>query len=151
MVFETGLSDFHKMVTTVLKMHFPKHKPSKIVYRDYKNFRNEIFRAELDKELSKCDIYNIEYEQFSNTFSDILDKHAPKKSKYIRANQGAFMTKELRKAIMKRSRLRNKFLKEKSEESRQAYSTHRNYCVNLLRKTKKAFFSDMNVKKLSDN
>ena len=36
---ETGLSEFHKMVPTVMKMHFPKWKPRIITYRKY-NFRN---------------------------------------------------------------------------------------------------------------
>ena len=30
---ETGLSDFHKMVVAVMKMHFPKMKPQVISYR----------------------------------------------------------------------------------------------------------------------
>ena len=34
------------------------------------------------------------------------DKEAPFKKKYLRANDGPFMTRELRKAIMKRSRLK---------------------------------------------
>ena len=37
-----------------------------------------MFRAELDQELSKFNIHNIE--QFSNTFVEILDKGAPKNS-----------------------------------------------------------------------
>ena len=32
----TGLSDFHKMVITVLKTTFAKKKPKEIIYRDYK-------------------------------------------------------------------------------------------------------------------
>ena len=40
------------------------------------------------------------------------------KKKYIRANQSNFMTRKLSKAIMKRSKLRNRFLKEKGEVSR---------------------------------
>ena len=39
------------------------------------------------------------------------------KIKYLRANQGKFMTKGLHKAIMKRSRLRNKFLRDRTETS----------------------------------
>ena len=35
--------------------------------------------------------------------------------KYSRANETPFMTKELRKAIMERYRLRDKFLKDKTE------------------------------------
>ena len=32
-VIETGLSDYHKLVTPVMIMHFPKSKPSIITYR----------------------------------------------------------------------------------------------------------------------
>ena len=64
------------------------------------------------------------------------------KKKYIRANQSNFMTGKLSKAIMKRSKLRNRFLKEKSEASRKAYNIQRNYCVNLLKKTKKGIFCE---------
>ena len=39
-----------------------------------------------------------------------------------------FITKELRKAIMNRSRLRNKFLKTRSEESKRRFNRQRNLC-----------------------
>ena len=42
-VIETGLSDYHKLVTTVMKVHFPKSKPSIITYRSYKKFDNKKF------------------------------------------------------------------------------------------------------------
>ena len=92
-VFETGLSDFHKFTTTVLKQYFPKPKPKIVNYRDYRNFRNDEFRAELDNEILKHDINNIEYQHFFNIFIEILNKHAPMKIKYLRANLGKFMTK----------------------------------------------------------
>ena len=38
--FETGLSDFHKLVVTVVKTYFRKMKPKTISYRSYKNFGN---------------------------------------------------------------------------------------------------------------
>ena len=60
-VFGMGLSDFHKLTTTVLKQYFPKPKPKIVNYRDYRNFRNDEFRAELDNEILKHDINNIEY------------------------------------------------------------------------------------------
>ena len=62
------------------------------------------------------------------------------KIKYLRANQGKFMTKGLHKAIMKRSRLRNKFLHDRTETSRKEYKKQRNFCVNLLKKAKKRPF-----------
>ena len=50
------------------------------------------------------------------SFLDILTIRM--KKRYVRVNQSSFMTLNLRKAIMKRSKLRNKFLKERSEISR---------------------------------
>ena len=45
----TGLSDFHKLVLTVLKTS----KPQKITYRDYKNFDSVRFIDELKYVLEK--------------------------------------------------------------------------------------------------
>ena len=52
-VFETGLSDFHKLVVTVLKSTFPKSLPKMITYRSYKNFSNDLFGDDLNSFLSK--------------------------------------------------------------------------------------------------
>ena len=65
-VFETGLSDFNNLTTTVLKQCFPRSKPRIVNYRDCRNFRNKDFRAELDNEKLKHEIYNIEYQHFLN-------------------------------------------------------------------------------------
>ena len=46
-VIETELSDFHKMVTTVMKTTFTKMKPKVIKYRDYKYFCNDTLRESL--------------------------------------------------------------------------------------------------------
>ena len=51
----------------------------------------------------------------------IFNKHAPIRNKYLRANEAPFMTKELHNAIRKRSRYRNKFLKDKSQTNRENY------------------------------
>ena len=59
----------------------------------------------------------------------ILNKHAPLKQKYIRVNDNPFVTKELRKEHMLRSRLRNKYYKDKTDASAFAYKTQRNKCV----------------------
>ena len=67
-VFETGLSEFYKLTTTILKQYFPTPKSKIVNYRDYRNFRNDEFRAELDNEILKHDINNIEYQHFLNIF-----------------------------------------------------------------------------------
>ena len=43
-----GLSDFFKMVITVLKTAFAKLIPKKVIYMDYKIFNRSEFKTELD-------------------------------------------------------------------------------------------------------
>ena len=71
--------------------------------------------------------------------------------KYLHAKEAPFMTKELHNAIMKRSRYKNKFLKDKSQISRENHKIQRKLCKKLLRKTKKSYFESLNTKKLMDN
>ena len=77
-----------------------------------------MFREELSNELFNDDLNNTELSELTETFMFLLDKHAPKKQKYIQANNANFITKSLRKAIMLRSKFRNSFLNEKTEESK---------------------------------
>ena len=147
---ETGISDFHKLVVTVLKT-YQKQRPKIIYYRNYKNFENGNFRQGLKKELLKFNVTNAPLSNFNDIVLSVLDKHAPKKMKYIGSNNCNFMTKELRKAIMNRSKLRNKFLKTRNKESRRRFNRERNFCVSLLRKTKRRFFGKLDHKVVSGN
>ena len=61
------------------------------------------------------------------------------------------MNKLLSRAHMKRTRLRNCYLKKRSEQNRLSYVKQRNYCVSLLRKTKKDYYANLNVKDIVDN
>ena len=61
------------------------------------------------------------------------------------------MNKKLRKEIMKRSRVRNKFLNTKSELDKKAYNKQRNYVVSLGRKEKKEFYGNLNTSVLTEN
>ena len=152
-VIETGLSDFHLMTLAVMRKSFKKLKPRVINYRSYKHFSNEIFRESLLEKLSQQTFVNNEYgfEKFCNITLKTLDKYAPSKAKHARGNQMPFMTKDLSKNIMKISRLRNKYLNNINEENRKLYAQQRNYCVSLLRKTKKVYHENLDERKVSDN
>ena len=52
---------------------------------------------------------------------------------------------------MTRSRLLNKFRQERTILSHVAYKKQRNICVKLLRKIKKDFFNNLDVKCVTDN
>ena len=61
------------------------------------------------------------------------------------------MNKELRKAIMARTRLLNKHRKDNSTLSKIEYNKQRNICVKLLRKSKKDFYNNLNAKSITDS
>ena len=52
---------------------------------------------------------------------------------------------------MKRSRLRNNFLKNRTEDNKTLYAKQRNYCVSLMKKSKKKDFANLNEKDILDN
>ena len=60
------------------------------------------------------------------------------------------MNKLLSRAYMKRGGLQNGFLKNRSEVNRINFIRQRNYCVSLLRKTKKNM-QNLNEKDVADN
>ena len=77
-VIETGPSDHHKMVLTVLKCHFVRFQPTTIQYRDYKYFDPEAFIKDIkDTNLSAIvsllDDPNSVYSDFCAHFKSILD------------------------------------------------------------------------------
>ena len=92
-VIETGLSDFHKMIVAVMKMHFPKMKHRVIRYRKYMNFNNDAFvhtfRKELTRQKKVLDEKGLD--AFSEFCTYVLDKHAPLRKRFIRSNHKPFM------------------------------------------------------------
>ena len=68
---KTGISDFRKLVVTVLKMFYKTQEPKIIQHRNYKTFNEQLFRIELDKELAKIDLNNAELAEFHNKFLSV--------------------------------------------------------------------------------
>ena len=130
-MIEKGLSDFHKMIVAVMKMHFPKMKPQVVSYRKYKDFHNETFLDSLRHELNVQGQFLNEKgpDAFSAIYTEILDNHAPNKKRYMRYNHKPFINNKISKTIMVRSRLKNRFLKNRSEENRKLFCKQRNKYV----------------------
>ena len=76
----TGLSDFHKMVITVLKQTFQRYSPKELVYRDYKNSDRLALKREPEEKLNQ---QINEYKHFEQTFLEVLNTHAPIKRKFL--------------------------------------------------------------------
>ena len=122
--FETGLSDFHFLTVTVLKTSFKKRPPKVIKYRSYKHYSHLCFQIEFSYFLRELNMQDISNDDYVSLFMDVFNRHAPLKTRYVRANDQPFITKMLRKEHMKRSRLRNKYLEDKTEENNKAYKNN---------------------------
>ena len=73
-----------------------------------------------------------------------MNKHAPRKRKWVRGNHKPHINKELRKTIMKRSRLKSKANKTKKSIDTSSFKKQHNYLVNLNKQAKFEYFSSYN-------
>ena len=98
------------MTLTVMRKSFKNVQPRALNYRSSKHFSNAVFRESLLGKLSQQRFVNNDYgfEKVCNITLKTLDKYTPRKAKHATGNQIPFMTKDLSKNIMKRSRLRKK-------------------------------------------
>ena len=55
MSIETGLSDHHYLVFSMMKTNLALEEPKRLVYRNYESFNNDYFEEELS---SKLDLNN---------------------------------------------------------------------------------------------
>ena len=61
------------------------------------------------------------------------------------------MAKELSKAIMRRIKLPNQFLKKRTSEAILKYNKQRNLCVSMLRKAKRNHYENLDLNDINDN
>ena len=146
LVVTTGFSDFHKMTVTVLKTEFVKSDPIQINYRDYKKYNAVNFSEDLWNRLNSDISFSKDYSKFQNVLGEVLNKHAPLKKKYLRANNSPFMTKQLRKMIMNRSRCKNAYFKNKT-----SCKLGKILSVRVTQKVKREYFENLNINFVNEN
>ncbi len=87
---DTEMSDFHNIVCTSTKFHVPQHKSTSFHYRSYKHFDQNSFVndisfipyhvVEIFDDIDDC------YWLWNELTMQIVNKHAPLKSKTIKGN-----------------------------------------------------------------
>ena len=102
--FKAGTSDHHHLFLTSKRSQYIQGNPKIKFYRDYKTFNFESVSNELNEILKSKE--NTNYSLFENIFLQVLNLHAPVRKEIQRFNNNPFMTKQLSKAIMHRSRIR---------------------------------------------
>ena len=95
-----------------------KQKPVKL-YTDTKNFNSKSFDEDLQNILSSTQINT--FNQFKDTSLSVLNIHAPLKTKLLRPNHSQYVTKALRKAIVRRSKLEKIYFKKQTNKSLKVY------------------------------
>ena len=101
-----GISGHRKLIYTFLKSTYAKGKPNRVYYRCFKNFHKELFKKNLSENLKNT---GNSFEVFYDTLTNTLDCYAPLTKKNIFSNHNKIITKNLRKEVMTRSRLCNKY------------------------------------------
>ena len=152
--FVTGISDCHKLIITVLRASFKKLPPKVVVYRNYKDFNEKSFLSDLDRKLIRGNIYKNcqnKYSKLTNIFQEVLNHHAPLKQKKIRGNHTPFMTKELSKAIMNKSKAKNKYIKWPSRENFMNLKRVKNKCNSINKKAKRQYFKNATKEGVMNN
>ena len=145
--FSSGLSDVHNVIACQLKFEIPENKSRWCNYRSFKHFDNDSFNNDLQNTLNLSafqDSGNVHlaYQNFSNTFLDIANKHAPLKKKKVLPKPLPYMNKNLKQEIYKKKMLFNKFQKCRSSRNWENFRKQGNLVVSMKRKSMNKYFID---------
>ena len=140
---DTGLSDFHSMICFGSKFHVPKQKSTTITYRSYRHFDEVKFKYELPVAPFQVaeifdDIDDALWLWYALTL-DIVNVHAPFKTKTIKGFRVPYMNGELRRAINVKNMLKRKYNKSANNCSWEKYRKQRNIVTKLRKKSIKVY------------
>ena len=143
------LSDFHNIIGAATRRFAPSQKPNTVYYRSYKHFNEHDYTYDLSTApFYVADMFDDIDDRawFTSTcISNIIDEHAPVKSKIIKTQSVPYMNSRLRKAQYKRNMVRNKFRKFVClywEENRK----ERTSIVTIRKQSIAKYFADKCVK-----
>ena len=129
-------------------MWFKKYSPIERHCRDYKYFNRAKLKNNVNEKWSEDISY---YESFEPTFIEILNKRAPSRKKFLRANHAPYITKTLSKAVMPKSQLETKYLKNKTQTDLKLYKKHNNFCSNLYKRKRRKYYKSLDMKNFLDS
>ncbi len=144
-VFPCSLSDFHHFTCAVLDIKIPKMGKRQVTYRSYKNFNETHFNNDLTyAPFSAGECLDVDDQCYfvSELYRQVLDDHAPLKTKTVRSNQCPYMNSKWKTAIFKKSELYNKYWKFKSQKNWSLYRKQRNLCEKLKRESIRNYMNE---------
>ena len=109
---ECNISDFNNIIGAATRRFALSLKPQKIIYRSYNFFNDADFLFDLQcAPFYVMNIFESDHITLcTNTLlSNVIDSHAPVKSKFVKRQSVPYMNSKLRKALYCRNMARNKF------------------------------------------
>ena len=143
---ECGVSDHHNLIGCAMRSHVQTECRKEIIYRSYKTFSEDMFLSDL-RSVSYDPVFYVEnvdakMREFDKVYNEVVDSHVPLKRKILRRKQPPYMNGELRKAIFRKSMLRNKYFKERSQTNWENFRRQRNYVTKFRRKSIQKYFEN---------
>ena len=128
--FETGISNHHHLITTVLKTTYERFPPKLLTCRSYKHSWNDSLK-------NKFAIQSEDIGSLKTATKKSLNAVATFKKRIVRGNNKPHLTSFITNEIMTRSRLKNQVNKSGKEEGLKSYKKQRNLVLKRNRKAKK--------------
>ena len=139
------LSDFHNIVGASTRRFAPIRKPYLLQYRSYKKFDDAKFLFDIAAApFSVAEIFDDVNDRawFTSTLiSNIVDTHAPMKTKWLKFRPVPYLNSELRKTKYARNMARNKYRKF-GKNYWENYRRLRNKVVTLRNRSIKTYFEN---------
>ena len=137
------LSDVHNIIGAATRRFAPLLKPHTVYYRSYKNFNDEYFLNDISMSpFHVADIFDdVDVAWFTSALiTNVIDNHAPVRSKTLKKQSVPYMNGALRKAIYARNMARNKF-KKFGNSYWELNRKHRNNVVAIRKRSLSNYFA----------
>ena len=150
---ETGISDYHELISTFFKSHYTRLKPKIIYYRNYENFNEELFLKDLENSNLSANSDNLHknYTNLSQTFSKIVQEFSSLKIKTLRGNHALLSTENLGKRYISTVVWGTNFLKTHLKKINSCLRTKETNASKVRKKCIKSYFHDVTEKGLVIN
>ena len=142
------ISDHH-MIYLTRKFKQPKtfHRHIEINYRSYKTFNENAFRQDL--ELAPWSVLDMEddpndaWTTWRTLYNEVLDQHAPLKTRRIKSNSAPWINDSILTAMQHRDETHEQARRFNTSELWTAYRDARNNVGNIVRQAKAEYYKEI--------
>jgi len=140
-----GISDFHSLVCIAMRLSRPRLEKRTITYRSYKHFNQSAYVHDLSSTpfhiANLFDDVDDQLWAYETLLHEVVNDHAPLKTKTVRGRHCPYMHNELRKAINVKGMLHRKYLRNRSRTSWEDYRRQRNKVTKMKRLSIQVYFN----------